>query len=53
MNSQGHLVCSLVKSIIRIAGALAVLDIKSIEILAGCFLVAEILGVIEELLDKR
>lgn len=57
MGSKGHFYISLSKSIIRVVacfGALVVVDLTSdITILAGGFLVAELLGVAEELVDKR
>jgi len=57
MGSKGHFYISMSKSVIRIVtcfAALVVADItKDIAILAGGFLVAELLGVAEELADKR
>jgi len=57
MGSKGHFYSSMSKSVIRIVAcfaALVVADItKDIAILAGGFLVAELLGIAEELADKR
>lgn len=53
MNSKGHLVISLIKSGIRIVGSLVAINTKSVHPIAACFLLAEILGVLEEIVDKR
>lgn len=53
MNSKGHLLISLGKSAIRVIGGVAALISKSIIPLAVGIIVAEIGGVLEELVDKR
>lgn len=53
MNSKGHLYLSLAKSVIRIAGAAIGIKNKSVAWVAGSLIVAEILGVAEELVDER
>ncbi len=53
MNSKGHLMISLAKSIIRVVGGIAALTAKSVVPLAVGIVVAEIGGVMEELVDKR
>lgn len=53
MNSKGHLVISLAKSAVRVAGGIVTLTTKSIIPLAVGVIVAEIGGVMEELVDKR
>lgn len=53
MNSKGHLIVSLVKSSLRIGGCIISLINASLEVLCLSFLAAELLGIIEELLDKR
>lgn len=55
MNSRGHLIISSIKSMVRIfACILAVFaPINKLEILAIGLLVAEVLGIFEELVDKR
>lgn len=53
MNSKGHLVISLAKSGIRVAGGIIALATLSIIPLAIGIIVAEIGGVLEELVDKR
>lgn len=53
MNSKGHLVISLVKSGIRVAGGIVALITNSVIPLAIGVMVAEIGGVMEELVDKR
>lgn len=53
MNSKGHLFISLVKSAIRIVGGIIALSKKSVVPLAIGVIVAEIGGVLEELVDKR
>ena len=47
--SKMHFYISLVKSAVRIAGCLAVIGGASVYWLAGSFLIAEMLGVAEEL----
>lgn len=53
MNSKGHLYISLLKSAIRIIGCVSTLVTKDIVLLAVAFGFAELLGVLEELADKR
>lgn len=53
MNSKGHLVISMVKSCIRIFGSVIAIKKKSVKILACSILGAEVLGITEELVDKR
>lgn len=53
MNSKGHLIVSLAKSAIRVAGAIVTLITKSIIPVAIGVMVAEVGGVLEELVDKR
>lgn len=53
MNSKGHLFISLAKSVIRIVGGCASVMCKSINVLAISIVLAEVLGVLEELVDKR
>lgn len=53
MNSKGHLIISLVKSGIRVAGGIIALAIDSVIPLAIGVMMAEIGGVLEELVDKR
>ena len=53
MNSKGHLFISLAKSIIRIVGGIVTLTTGSIVPLAIGIIIAEIGGVLEELVDKR
>lgn len=53
MNSKGHLFISLGKSAIRVIGGVATLISRSIIPLAIGIIIAEIGGVLEELVDKR
>lgn len=53
MNSKGHLVISLAKSAVRVVGGIVALTTKSIIPLAVGVIVAEVGGVMEELVDKR
>ena len=53
MNSKGHLYISLGKSILRIASAIVTIITNDVLWLALGFGVAEVLGIIEELVDKR
>ncbi len=53
MGSKGHLTISATKSLIRWACCGAALMNNSIEILCIGLIIAEVLGVIEELVDKR
>ena len=53
MNSKGHLIISLAKSVIRVIGGVITLVTGSIIPLAVGIIIAEIGGVLEELVDKR
>ena len=53
MNSKGHLYISLGKSAIRIIGGIVALVKKSVVPLVIGVVVAEIGGVLEELVDER
>jgi len=53
MNSFGHLIVSISKSILRIGSCVFAYGMNNVKYLAIGFLVAEILGIIEELVDKR
>jgi len=53
MNSLGHLLISISKSGIRIASCIVSLLHGSVWPIAIGFLVAEVLGIAEELVDKR
>ena len=53
MNSKDHLYISLAKSSIRILGCIGTYFSGDVMILVGSFGFAELLGVIEELADKR
>lgn len=53
MNSKGHLIISLAKSAVRVVGGIATLIKKSVIPLAVGVIVAEIGGVLEELVDER
>ena len=53
MNSKGHLFISIAKSVVRIgACGWALVSGRVIPLAAG-FLAAEVLGIAEELVDKR
>ena len=53
MNSKGHLLISLAKSAIRVIGGIVTLTSGSVIPIAVGIIVAEIGGVLEELVDKR
>ena len=53
MNSKGHLVISLSKSLVRMVGCVITLSNGSVIPIATGIIVAEIGGVLEELVDKR
>ncbi len=53
MNSKGHLLISLAKSTIRVIGGIATLATGSVVPVAVGVIIAEIGGVLEELVDKR
>lgn len=49
----GHFGISLVKSILRIVGCVFAIKDGNLVTLAWCFLIAEALGILEEICDKR
>lgn len=53
MNSKGHFLISMAKSGIRIFGSILAIKKRNINVLAGSMLGAEILGIAEEIVDKR
>jgi hypothetical protein len=53
MKSKGHLLISLIKSVIRIISCVIAYLMHTWEVIAIGFVIAELLGVIEELVDKR
>jgi hypothetical protein len=53
MNSLGHLLASFLKSALRIAGCITSLCFRSFVYIAVFFTVAELLGIVEEIVDKR
>ena len=53
MNSKGHLFISLAKSAVRVIGGVVTLINGSIIPLAVGVIIAEIGGVLEELVDQR
>jgi len=53
MNSIGHLLISILKSAIRIGACIWCIAAKDIMPMAIGFLAAELLGIMEELVDKR
>jgi hypothetical protein len=53
MNSKGHLIISLAKSLVRVVGGVAALISGTIAPLAVGVVIAEIGGVLEELVDRR
>ena len=53
MNSKGHLLISLAKSAIRVIGGIVTLTSGSVIPIAIGITIAEIGGVLEELVDKR
>lgn len=53
MNSKGHLYISFGKSVIRVLGGIVALFKKSVVPLAIGIIVAEVGGVMEELVDER
>lgn len=53
MNSKGHLFISLAKSVIRVIGGIVTLIHGSIVPLAIGIIVAEVGGILEEVVDKR
>ena len=53
MGSLGHFLVSLGKSILRIGACIWAAVSKDIAVLAIGFLIAELLGILEEIVDKR
>ena len=53
MNSKGHLFISIAKSAVRIGACSWALVTGRVIPLAAGFLAAEVLGIAEELVDKR
>lgn len=53
MNDKGHFLISMTKSSVRILGSVIAIKKRSIAVLASALLGAEILGIAEELVDKR
>ncbi len=53
MNSRWHLMVSVLKSGIRILGCLYFAFTEDIMVFVYCFFFAEVLGISEELGDKR
>lgn len=53
MNSKGHFYTSLAKSILRIAGCIITITTLNILYLAWFFLFGELLGIVEEIFDRR
>lgn len=53
MNSKGHLYVSLAKSVMRIGACIWSIAAGNVMPVAIGFLGAEVLGIAEELLDKR
>lgn len=53
MNSKGHLIISGAKSLLRIGGCVGTFITHNFYVLVICFGIAEILGIAEELVDKR
>lgn len=53
MNSKGHLILSIIKSVVRIVSCVLTIVIKSITPMAIGFMIAEGLGICEEMVDKR
>jgi len=53
MKSKGHAYVSFAKSAIRLLGCVICVITKSLVVLAVAFGIAEVLGVVEELVDRR
>lgn len=56
MNSKGHLICSVIKSILRMLGCFLIIlqpILDTLRYLGVLFLLAELLGILEEFLDMR
>lgn len=53
MNSKWHFIVSNIKSLCRIIGCVATVFTGKLEVLAIWLLIAEVLGILEEVGDKR
>jgi len=53
MNSFGHLAASIAKSVLRIGACIWCICTGTVLPLAVGLLLAEVLGIVEELVDKR
>ena len=53
MKDKGHFIISLVKSLLRLAGCTVCMFTTNLIHLAIAFGLAEILGILEEVADKR
>jgi hypothetical protein len=53
MKDKGHFITSIIKSVVRIISCIGAIIAKDALVLAAGFLLAEILGIIEEVADKR
>ena len=53
MNSKWHLYVSILKSLLRILGCIAVFIKNDMTFFCIAFIAAEVLGILEELGDKR
>lgn len=53
MNSLGHFLVSLSKSILRIGACIWTVVSGNVVVLATGFGIAELLGILEEVVDKR
>lgn len=53
MNSKGHLVVSILKSVLRMGACLWTICTGNVFVLAMGLFLAEGLGIVEELVDKR
>jgi len=53
MNSKGHFIVSISKSIIRVVGCALGMAVSSIPIVCISLIAAEVFGILEEVVDKR
>lgn len=53
MNSKGHLAFSIIKSVVRIIACTTAVMTQSLTVLAVGLGLAEVLGIVEELVDMR
>jgi hypothetical protein len=53
MNDKGHFYVSLLKSALRIIGCVHYLATFSVVPFVSLFLAAEVLGIVEEIFDRR